>query len=326
MKHNKKTSVILLTIFVIIQIVGILVINSYRPIETLSTNETIVDLPFNLNENNSGNPISILTSLVLAIFIISILLKYKLKYIIKFWFLIVVVISIGITINAFIKGIFTQNITWIIAITTALTLGILKVQIPNKYIHNATEILIYPGVATILLATIYTSNSSITNIITIITILIGISIYDIWGVRKSKIITKMAKYQMEEVKVFGGLIIPSLTKEDKLKIKLLKQKYTNKKIPQEEIKKSKIKTSAAILGGGDIAFTTLTMGIFAWTFPQQILFNIQGLIPAIFVLIGALAGLSYIMFLGDTKKPYPAMPYITIGILATLLVWWNVYF
>jgi hypothetical protein len=45
-----------------------------------------------------------------------------------------------------------------------------------------------------------------------------------------------------------------------------------------------------------------------------------GIIPALFVIGGATLGLSYLLFSGEKKKFYPAMPYITLGIFLGLLV------
>ncbi len=319
--------------FIIIQIVGIFIINAYSPTLNISNNQTLnttslasTDLPFGLEDESASNPISIILTFLLAFFIISILLKYKLKLVLRTWFLIVTIIAIGITINGFLLNISNQNITWAIALSTGIIFGFLKVFKPNKYIHNFTEIFIYPGIATILVTTIYNPNKPGLNIILMLILLVLISTYDIWGVWKSKLMTKIAKYEMEEVKIFGGLIIPYISKKDKLKIKKLKKKYKEKRIPNIAIQKKKIKVSAAILGGGDIAFTIVTMGVFMWTFPQQVLFGIHGLIPALFILLGSILGLSYIFFFGDPKKPYPAMPYITTGIFTMLLIWKMIFF
>jgi len=42
---------------------------------------------------------------------------------------------------------------------------------------------------------------------------------------------KMAKFQMEELKVFGGFLVPSASSRVKTQIAKLKLKYKNKKIP-----------------------------------------------------------------------------------------------
>jgi presenilin-like A22 family membrane protease len=76
--------------------------------------------------------------------------------------------------------------------------------------------------------------------------------------------------------------------------------------------KNSIKVNMAVLGGGDVVFPIITSGVFYRNF---------GLIPSLSIMIGATLGLSYILFFGEKKKPYPAMPFITAGILLGLLLW-----
>ena len=44
-----------------------------------------------------------------------------------------------------------------------------------------------------------------------------------------------------------------------------------------------------------------------------------GLASAIFVILGATLGLAYLFFAAEKKKFYPAMPFITAGILVGIL-------
>jgi presenilin-like A22 family membrane protease len=155
---------------------------------------------------------------------------------------------------------------------------------------------IYPGIAAVFV--------SLLTPFSIIILLVLISIYDMWAVWKVGIMQKMAKFQMEELKLFGGLLIPSVSKKAKLEIKNIKQKYKNKKIPKK-IREKKYKINLAILGGGDIIFPIIASGIFL---------KFYGLLPALFVTFGALAGLTYLFIITEKGKSYPAMPYISVGI------------
>jgi presenilin-like A22 family membrane protease len=94
--------------------------------------------------------------------------------------------------------------------------------------------MIYPAIASIFVA--------ILNLKLGIILLIIISIYDIWAVWHSGIMQKMAKYQMNEVGIFGGLIIPYASNAIKNKIKFLKETYKNN-IPKSIIKKNKVHDS-----------------------------------------------------------------------------------
>jgi len=82
------------------------------------------------------------------------------------------------------------------------------------------------------------------------------------------------------------------------------------RISKAKLKKAKIKVNVAILGGGDVIFPIITAGVMLQTF---------GFLAALFVIIGALLGLSYLFFLAEKKKFYPAMPFITIGIFLGIL-------
>jgi len=112
---------------------------------------------------------------------------------------------------------------------------------------------------------------------------------------------KMAKYQMNKLKVFSGFFVPYVSKNVKIKIK--KWKKTLKK---SELKKKRIKINVAILGGGDVVFPIITAGVMLKTL---------GLGSAILTVLGATVGLAGLLFFSKKKKFYPAMPFITGGIL-----------
>ena len=66
----------------------------------------------------------------------------------------------------------------------------------NLYIHNLTELLIYPGLAGVFVPLL--------SIWTMIFLLVLISVYDMWAVWHSGIMQKMAKYQINKLKIFSG--------------------------------------------------------------------------------------------------------------------------
>jgi len=330
MKHKLSITLLLLSMFLVTQIIGIAVLNEYAP----STQEIVGEngqvelvterepLPFGMEygeeQSTFGTLISIILSLIFAVLIYTFLMKYDMKIIIKIWFMLVIFLAIGITSFPFLSKI-TQYAT-LTAIALTIPLVYFKVIKPNKYIHNITELLIYPGIAVVVVALIYMPSKEIASIAISIVILILISIYDAWAVWKSGVMQKMAKYQMEELNIFGGFLIPTMSKKDKEKIKELREKYKNKKIPKKEQKK-KFKVNLAILGGGDVIFPIITSGVFMWTFSEQALFGIPGLIPALFIIGGALSGLIYLFINTEKGKAYPAMPYITTGIFLSLIIW-----
>jgi len=334
MKHKLSITLLLLVMFFATQLIGLTILNAYAPVKTSTLNETTgttelsiekPGLPFGLEyeETNEQTPnfLSILFAIVFAFVIFSLLMKYNLKMIMRLWFFTVIIVSLGISFYPLLVKNFPNPS--IIALLIALPLAFFKIVKPNIYVHNLTELFIYPGIAIVITSLIYSPTNRIASISFMLFLLILISVYDAWAVWKSGIMQKMAKFQMEELHIFGGFLIPSMSKKDKNKIKNIKQKYKNKKqkIPTK-IKNKKFKVNLAILGGGDVIFPIITAGVFMWSFPAQALFGIAGLIPALFIIGGALAGLIYLFIQTEKDKAYPAMPYITSGIFIGLALWY----
>jgi len=272
--------------FLITQFIGLAVVSSYSQ----------TSLPYGMQPPQEIEPsktlISIIMSFAIAITFILILIKYKWKFFIRAWFFVVVLLALAIVFNAILKN--YTNHSEIIAILFATPLAFIKIYRPNFLIHNLTEILIYPGIAAVFVP--------ILNWWTIIVLLILISIYDVWAVWHSGIMQKMAKFQMKELKILGGFMVPSISKKVMAQIKKMKKSKSEKP--------KKIKISLAILGGGDIVFPIIAAGVFLREF---------GLMPALFVTLGAFSGLTY-LFIISKKKFYPAMPFITAGIFLGILI------
>lgn len=296
--------------FLITQFIGLFVVNAYAPSTTVNPETGEIDLttnnlPFGLEapqDEPTPSFLSIIFSFALAFALIFALMKYKWKMIIRLWFFFVISLALAISLNAILKYSTITNAS-IIALVVAIPLAFMKIFKPNMYIHNATELLIYPGIASVFVP--------ILTPMSVLALLILISIYDAWAVWKSGIMQKMAKFQMDELKIFGGFLIPSSSDKVKAQIKKIKIKYENKKMPKS-IKEKKFKVNLAILGGGDVIFPIITAGVFMRAYD---------IIPALFVIAGSLAGLISIFIFSKKGKAYPAMPYITTGIFAGLLIW-----
>jgi presenilin-like A22 family membrane protease len=313
MKHKLSITLILLGMFLLTQFIGLWVVAAYMPITESTINqetgeiELIVqerNLPFGLqtpDEEITTNFISIVFSFIFALAIILILMKYKWKLIIRTWFFIVISLALGISIYSFIRTSSANPQTMALAI--AVPLSYFKIFKPNVLTHNFTELLIYPGIAAVFIP--------ILTPLSIIGLLILISFYDMWAVWKSGIMQKMAKFQMEELRIFGGFLIPSASAKVKRQIKNLKQKYKGKKMPKR-FKTKKFKVTIAMLGGGDVIFPIITAGVFMKSF---------GIIPAIFIIAGALGGLTFLFAITKKGKAYPAMPYISSGIFLGIAIW-----
>jgi len=293
MKHNLKITIIILIMFILTQFIGIFVVNHYLSEEN--------KLPYGLEppEIEKQADYSIFFGAIIIAFIIAILLflfltKFKIQFFLKLWFFVVVVVALSISFFSATRN-FDKLIFGIplIAAVVALSLAIIKIYKRNFLVHNFTELLIYPGIAAVFVPLL--------NIYTVVGLLVLISIYDMWAVWHTGIMQKMAKYQINKLKIFSGFFVPYISKQVRTKIK--KWKKTLKKT---ELKKKKIKINIAILGGGDIVFPIITAGVMLKTL---------GLVSAILVILGATFGLAYLFFFSEKKKFYPAMPFITGGII-----------
>lgn len=327
MKHNLKITIILLAMFVVTQLIGIVVLKADIFHIEQEINGTIQEVqnpqlfwiqPPDLNKETEFVSLfpSIVIAFVIAIILLFLLSKFELKFILRGWFFIVVCIALFLSIYAFEKLVpFTipSNTAIIVPIVLALILAFFKIFKRNFLIHNFTELLIYPGIATVFVP--------ILNLWTIALLLILISAYDIWAVWHSGIMQKMAKYQINKLKLFSGFFVPYISK--KLRMKLKKMKKLAKK-DKKKFKNKKIKVNIAMLGGGDIVFSIIPAGVVLNTESINLPFGLPpfmgGLVPALFVIAGATLGLTYLFFFSEKKKFYPAMPFITSGIFIGIIL------
>jgi len=297
MKNPLKITILLLAMFLITQLLGLYVVNYYSPVEKV--------LPFGLEPPQPQQPSDyppllgyIIFAFIMAILLVFLFTKFKLSFIFKIWFLVVVVLALSVSLLA-ILPIKTTLIAFIIAIPLAL----IKIYGKNFIVHNLTELFIYPGIAAIFVP--------ILNIWTTIVLLILIAVYDVWAVWHSGIMQRMVKYHVKETGIIPGFFVPHVSKKIKEQIKKWK-----KTLSKKQLEKKKIKVGVAILGGGDIVFPIIAAGVMLRTF---------GLLPALLVTLGAALGLAYIFLFSKKGKYYPAMLFITPGILLGMLVGWLVF-
>ncbi len=308
MKHNVKITLIILGMFIITQFIGLYVLS---------------EDPFNIEKEVNGtmqmvpNPAlswisppeaqtqsdfsvffgSIVFSFIVAISLLFFLTHFKAEFILKAWFFVVVIIALFISFVAILP---TMQYATIIALVLALPLAFIKIYKRDFLVHNITELFVYPGIAAVFVP--------ILNLWTIIALLIIISIYDMWAVWHSGIMQKMARYQIDKLNIFSGFFIPYVSKKVKMQIQKMK-KFNPKKL-----KTKKIKVNVAILGGGDVIFPIITAGV-------MLQFS---LVHALFVTVGATAGLTYLLIFSEKKKFYPAMPFISAGIFIGMILSWFV--
>jgi presenilin-like A22 family membrane protease len=309
MKHNPKITIVLISMFILTQLIGLYVVNHYSPVRIVDgekQNISAPDLPFGLKspeiEKESDYRVflyGIVFAFMIAILILFFLTKLNAEFILKLWFFVVVLVALGISINVLLNTFFpTFKYSILVLIAIALPLAFIKIYKKGFIVHNLTELFIYPGIAAVFVP--------ILNVYTIIAFLILISIYDMWAVWRSGIMQKMAKYQIDKLNIFSGFFVPYLSRKAKMKIKTMK-----KTLSKQELKHKKIKVNVAILGGGDIIFPIIAAGVMLKTL---------GLVSALLVIAGATLGVSYLFFFSEKKKFYPAMPFITAGIFAGMIL------
>lgn len=288
--------------FVVTQLIGIFVVASYID---------GIDLPYGMEppEELAEKPMGfeIIFAFAIAIILFFILTKINAATFIRLWYFVVTVLALGLAFNVFL---FKLNLVYYassLALVIALPLAYIKIFKKNLLVHNFTELLIYPGIAAVFIPLL--------NVMWIIILLLLISLYDIWAVWHSEFMQKMAKFQIEKLQFFTGFFVPYAEKKERIKIKMLKQKYAGESdgVLQKQFKKAKIKVNLAILGGGDIIFPIITAGVF---------YKFFGLLDAFIIIIAATLALSYLFVMAQKGKFYPAMPFITIGMYLGMIVSW----
>lgn len=314
MKHTHKVTALLLTLFILTQFIGIFVAYKYSP-ETFSftddngntINKTTYNLPYGLEPPEKAGPastaISIIVAIILAAFLMLVLMKYKAEILLRLWFFVVVSLAIAVTLNSFFLNIpYAAYVSFGLAIILAF-FKIFKRQI---IVHNLTELFIYPGIAVLIIPLL--------SIGSIVLLLILISIYDMYAVWHAGFMQKMAKYQMQKLKVFTGFFIPYVRKQDK---ELMQQQKVSKLSEKgKSTKQKRVKVSVAILGGGDVVFPIITAGVALHTL---------GFLAAFLVVFGAAAALLGLFYLSEKGKFYPAMPFITAGCFIALAIAYLIY-
>jgi presenilin-like A22 family membrane protease len=270
--------------FLLTQLIGIYVTNAYSS-SSKDTLPSFIEPPKDVAPQ--VNLISIIIAIVIGIFLIFILMRFKAEFFLRTWFFVVVAIAIAITLNAF----FSNWISFIISLVIAIPLAFIKVFVRNIKVHNLTELAIYPGIASLFIPLL--------SINTVVILLIVISLYDMYAVWHSGFMQKMAKYQIQQLKFFSGFFIPYLGKKEK------------EKLNKSKSKKTEVKVNVAILGGGDVVFPIILAGVVLAKF---------GLFSAILVSLGATFALGGLFYMSEKGKFYPAMPFISIGCLISLLL------
>jgi presenilin-like A22 family membrane protease len=340
MKHNLKIILLLVTIFLFAQLIGIGILTQYIDIDTTAkTGQTTLNNDmYGLTgitpppvENESLSFIWVSVIVVLGTLIVLLIIKFRKKNIWKLWFSLGVMLTLIMAfvpfvtkfINSFLPRIAAYSI-WIV-LFAALVLTYVKVFRKNLLVHNFTELFIYGGLASII--------APVLNLVSATILLLIISAYDIYAVWFSKHMIGMAEFQTED-KVFAGLLVQYKREDKEVKkdYKLSNEKekeYKTMQSPQKtdtsRIRKpdnpkyrydnqpKDIKTTNeyentpqnAILGGGDIAFPLFFTGAVMKATGSAFL-------PIIITTTTTIA-LFMLYYFGKKDRYYPAMPFLSAG-------------
>ncbi len=313
MKHNYKITTILLTIFLLSQLIGIgllyLTIDKQKSIDSGKTEFKDLALQERPQLEEQTSYIPIIIMVFIGTILLLILIKFKLFIVWKIWYLLAIMTTLTTSFAVIIQP--------TIAIILAVILGLWKVFKPNIYIHNFTELFIYPAIALLFVPVI--------NLFSITMLLILISIYDAYAVWKSKHMVTLAESQTK-AQLFAGLYIPYNSKQgmpgstSKTHItnptthstsstthssKTTSATTTTTKItPSQHTTTTTQETRTAVLGGGDIAFPLLFTGV---------MLKLYGLNAALIVPIFTTIALALLFFYGKPNRYYPAMLFISAG-------------
>ncbi len=289
MKHNLKITFILLGMFIVTQLIGLAVINAY----------TSKELPYGFQPPEMKPEVSfssIIISFIIAIILIFLLMRIRATFFLRLWFFLVVVVALAITMNAVFLNFNFPYLNYL-PVILALPLAFYKVFKRNLIVHNLTELLIYPGIAAVFVP--------ILNLWAIVLLLLLISVYDIYAVWHAGFMQKMAMFQINQLKVFAGFFVPYLSNKQIAQMKKLKASGGKKQ------KGKKIRVSLAILGGGDVVFPIIMAGVVLRTL---------GLAQALIISVFATLALFFLFMAAKKGKSYPAMPFLTAGCLAGLVL------
>ncbi|MBI3034568.1 hypothetical protein HYY72_05405 [Candidatus Woesearchaeota archaeon] len=278
MKHSLAVTSFLMSLFLLTQFVGLLIVDSYTDKEATAQTGQIAykSLPYSIERPDIKPESSvwlILAAVIAGTIIMLILIRLKQVNLWKLWFFLSVLLTLSIALSSFINPLF--------AFIIGLAFSAWKVFKPNVYIHNLTEVFIYGGLAAIFVP--------ILNITSAFILLLLISAYDMFAVWQSKHMVKMAKFQTR-TNLFSGIYIPRGESP---------KKALTKKAKLEDTGES---SGGAVLGGGDMGFPL----IFAGVVMKQ-----YGFLHSLVIPTAASIALLGLLLVGKKNKFYPAMPFIT---------------
>jgi presenilin-like A22 family membrane protease len=307
MKHTWKITIMLVAFFILAQVVGLWLLNleSQVSIDT-KTNETVINYSDTAvgprpETRGSGSLIYILAAVFIGTLLVLLIVKYGKVNIWKTWFFLAVWMALSVAIGVFTHKTANLGYGFILdpwAMIIALPFVIWKIFKPNIIVHNVTEVLMYAGIALILVPLFGGE------VLWVIILLVIMSLYDMYAVWKSKHMVKMAKFQSKS-ELFAGLKVPYGTPPKKVTVRL----SSSKTMRVNE------RPKVAILGGGDIAFPLIFIGTVMSGLIIAGLSKSTAFLQSSIIIFTTAVALLLLFIFAKKDRFYPAMPFITAGCL-----------
>jgi presenilin-like A22 family membrane protease len=272
MKHPFAIVLIILTVWLAAQSIGLIVVEHYG----------VSDLPSGVErpDAEAGTTLwMILFGITIGTALILVLARFKQRRLWAVWFSLAVFLLSYVALSAFVP--------LAAALVIAALFVYLKLDTRLHWIaRNLPELFLYAGIAAVFVPLLTVPIALV--------LLLAISAYDAIAVWRSKHMITLARFQIESGH-FAGFSMPRspfITREAK----------PNRRVT----KPAKDTGGSAILGGGDFAFPLLYSGTILLSF---------GWIPALGAVIGGYFGLLGLFTLSHENRFYPAMPFLTAGLV-----------
>ena len=297
-KHPISITALLVILFAAAQVIGLAILAADIEGVTGTTNDRAIERGATaLGERPTTEGFASFLYLVVGVAIgtalVLLLIKFKAYKVWKAWFLIAIWFSLTMALGVFMPA--------TAALLLCLPIAAWKVYWPNPFVHNITEVFMYAGLAVLLVPMFKASRFWATML------LVAVSIYDMIAVWYSKHMVTMAQEQAKS-NVFAGLYIP--------KAKITAK--THIPAPTRPSQPAPTRTSAAILGGGDIAFPLLFSGVVM----DWLIIKGAGIQSALFqttiITLTTTIALIGLFLYAKKDRFYPAMPFLSAGCIVGL--------
>jgi presenilin-like A22 family membrane protease len=292
MKHTLPVTLLLISVFLLAQLVGLGLIAAGTHVQTDASGNRVVShdetaIGPRPDTQGFGSFLYLIIGVAIGTVVILVLVKYRLAMVWKLWFFVAVWLATSVSVGALVPK--------TLAFVIGFGLAYWKIWKPNILIHNITEVLVYSGIA-LLIAPIF-------DVFWASMLLIAIAIYDAYAVWQSRHMVSMAQFQTE-TKLFAGLLIPyqrktvTISPQPQLAVKPVEKPQENK---------------SAILGGGDIAFPMLFAGAVLDGLVKAGLTPFVAYVQSLAVVLCAMLALLLLFLYAKQDRFYPAMPFLSAG-------------